>query len=65
MSPTTGPPEKWTFDAKCDHCGVSIPLTVLGGSFRKEGDNIAYVVLLERMEIDAHLLTHEDLGGSS
>lgn len=53
------PPEKWTFHATCHECGVQIPVAVKGGEFRREGDDLAYVVTLDRMEVEAHTLIHE------
>lgn len=53
------PPDSWTFQANCHLCGEKMELVVKGGRFRKDGDNLAYVVSLERTEIEAHMLMHD------
>lgn len=53
------PPSTWTFWATCHTCAEKMQVVVKGGNFRKENDNYAYVVTLERTDIEAHFLMHD------
>lgn len=53
------PPSSWVFQGTCNICGDKMETIVKGGEFGKDGDDIVYVVRLERTEVEAHLLMHD------
>lgn len=51
-------PVGWTFSASCDTCGVVIPTPIIDDGYRQNGEHLEYVVTLDRLDVEAHLLTH-------
>jgi hypothetical protein len=52
-------PTGWTFGAICHTCGVTVPAAKIKDEYREVGDTIEYVVILDKVDIEAHLLTHQ------
>lgn len=46
----------WSFTATCHTCGAAIPVKATAGEFQRQAEHWQYVITLDNVEIEAHML---------